>query len=31
MCKNCTNRGKGFKIGTNEAHNGKIKIRVEDF
>ena len=27
-CKNCAKCGKGFKIGTNEAHNIKIKIRV---
>ena len=27
-CKNCTKCGKGFKIGTNEAYNIKIKIRL---
>ena len=27
-CKNCAKRGKGFKIGTNEAYNIKIKISV---
>ena len=27
-CKNCAKCGKGFKIGTNEAYNIKIKIRV---
>ena len=26
-CKNCAKCGKGFKIGTNEACNIKIKIR----
>ena len=26
-CKNCAKCGKGFKIGTNEAYNIKIKIR----
>ena len=26
MCKNCAKCGKGFKIGTNEAYNIKIKI-----
>ena len=25
-CKNCSKCGKGFKIGTNEAYNIKIKI-----
>ena len=29
-CKNCANCGKGFKIGTNEAYNIKIKIRLGD-
>ena len=28
MCKYCAKRGRGFKIGTNEAYNIKIKIRV---
>ena len=28
-CKNWAKCGKGFKIGTNEAHNIKIKIRLE--
>ena len=28
-CKNCAKCGKGFKIGTNEAYNIKIKIRLE--
>ena len=28
MCKNCAKCGKGFKIGTNEAYNIKIKIRL---
>ena len=27
-CKNCGKCGKGFKIGTNEAYNIKIKIRL---
>ena len=27
-CKNCSKRGKGFKIGENEAYNIKIKIRL---
>ena len=27
-CKNCAKCGKGFKIGTNEAYNIKIKIRL---
>ena len=27
-CKNCAKCGKGFKIGTNEADNIKIKIRL---
>ena len=27
-CKNCPKCGKGFKIGTNEAYNIKIKIRL---
>ena len=27
--KNCAKCGKGFKIGTNEAYNIKIKIRLE--
>ena len=27
-CKNCAKCGKGFKIGTNEAYNMKIKIRL---
>ena len=30
-CKNCAKRGKGFKIGTNEAYNIKIKIRLGAF
>ena len=29
-CKNCAKFGKGFKIGTNEAYNIKIKIGVGD-
>ena len=29
-CKNCAKCGKGFKIGTNEAYNMKIKIRLGD-
>ena len=28
MCKNCAKCGNGFKIGTNEAYNIKIKIRL---
>ena len=28
MCENCVKCGKGFKTGTNEAYNIKIKIRV---
>ena len=28
MCKNCAEYGKGFKIGTKEAYNIKIKIRL---
>ena len=28
MCKNCAKCGKGFKIGTNQAYNIKIKIRL---
>ena len=28
MCKNCAKCSKGFKIGTNQAYNIKIKIRV---
>ena len=28
MCKNCAKCGKGFKIGTNEAYNIKIKIML---
>ena len=31
MCKNCAKCGKGFKIGTNEAYNMKIKIRIGAF
>ena len=27
-CKNCAKCGKGLKIGTNEAYNIKIKIRI---
>ena len=27
-CKNCAKCGKGFKIGTNEAYNVEIKIRL---
>ena len=27
-CKNCAKCGKGFKIGTNEAYNIKIKIKL---
>ena len=27
-CKNCAKCGKGYKIGTNEAYNIKIKIRL---
>ena len=27
-CKNCAKYGEGFKIGTNEAYNIKIKIRL---
>ena len=27
-CKNCDKCSKGFKIGTNEAYNIKIKIRL---
>ena len=27
-CKNCAKCGKGLKIGTNDAHNIKIKIRL---
>ena len=27
-CKNCAKCGKGFKNGTNEAYNIKIKIRL---
>ena len=27
-CKNCAKCGKGFKIGTNEAYNIQIKIRL---
>ena len=27
-CKNCAKCGKGFKIGTNETYNIKIKIRL---
>ena len=27
-CKNCAKCGKGFKLGTNEAYNIKIKIRL---
>ena len=27
-CKNCAKCGKGFKIGTNEAYNIKIKTRL---
>ena len=27
-CKNCDKCGEGFKIGTNEAYNRKIKIRL---
>ena len=27
-CKNCAKCGKGFKIGTDEAYNIKIKIRL---
>ena len=27
-CKNCAKFGKGFKIGTNEAYNIRIKIRL---
>ena len=27
-CKNCAKCGKGFKIGTNEAYDIKIKIRL---
>ena len=27
-CENCAKCGKGFKIGTNEAYNIKIKIRL---
>ena len=30
MCKNCAKCSKGFKIGTNQAYNIKIKIRVGD-
>ena len=30
MCKNCAICGKGFKIGTNEAFNIKIKIWLGD-
>ena len=30
-CKNCAKCSKGFKIGTNEACNIKIKIRVGGF
>ena len=30
-CKNCAKCGKGFKIGTNEAYNIKIKIRLGAF
>ena len=29
-CKNCAKCGKGFKIGTNEAYNIKIKIGLGD-
>ena len=29
-CKNCTKCGRGFKIGTNEADNIEIKIRLGD-
>ena len=28
-CKNCAKCGKGFKIGTNEAYNVEIKIRLK--
>ena len=28
-CKTCVKCGKGFKIGTNEVYNIKIKIRLE--
>ena len=27
-CKNCAKCGKGFRIGTNEAYNKEIKIRL---
>ena len=30
-CKSCVKCGRGFKIGTNEAYNIKIKIRVGHF
>ena len=30
-CKNCAKNGKGFKIGTNEAYNIEIKIRLGAF
>ena len=30
-CKNCAKCGKDFKIGTNEAYNIKIKIRLGAF
>ena len=30
-CKNCAKCGKGFKIGTNEAYNIKIKMRLGVF
>ena len=31
MCKNRAKCSKGFKIGTNQAYNIKIKIRVGGF
>ena len=31
MRKNCSNRGKGFKIGTNEAHNERSKLGLRIF
>ena len=30
-CKNCAKCGNGFKIGTNEDYNIKIKIRIGGF
>ena len=30
-CKNCAKCGKGFKIGTNEAYNIKIKLGLGTF